>query len=211
MHTTFGKARLGAALVMGLLSGALSAQGRTLTAADYAHAERFMAYNTTPLVDHAVTTVHWLDDGHFWYIDHDARGDHFMRMDASGKASPLFDQAKLAAALGKAGDKPVDAMKLPVTDYKPMPDGRIDVTVHGKHLVCDLAAAEPGCVDRATLVKTGKEPGALSPDGKSAAFIRDWNLWLRDVASGREKQLTTDGSPDNGYSTDNAGRINSNR
>ncbi|WP_449424586.1 DPP IV N-terminal domain-containing protein, partial [Rhodanobacter lindaniclasticus] len=206
MHTTFGKARLGAALILGLLSGTLAAQGRTLTAADYASAERFMAYNTTPLVDHAVTAVHWLDDGHFWYVDHDARGDHFMRMDAaSGQAAPLFDQAKLAAALGKVGDKPVEANKLPVTGYKPLDDGRIDVAVRSKHYLCDLAAVEANCVDRATLVKTGKEPGALSPDGHSEAFIRDWNLWLRDVASGKETQLTTDGVENFGYATDNAG------
>ena len=30
-----------------------------------------------------------------------------------------------------------------------------------------------------------------SPDGKRAAFIRDYNLWVRDVATGQEKQLTT--------------------
>src|SRR3546814_14634143 len=75
-----------------------------------------------------------------------------------------------------------------------------------KHWGCDLAAAEGSCGDRATLVKTGKEPGALSPDKKSEAFIRDWNLWLRDVASGKETQLTTDGVEDFGYATDNAGR-----
>jgi len=206
MHVMTGKMRLGASLLLGLLSSAVAAQGRTLTAADYARAERFMAYSTTPLVDHAVTTVHWLDDGHFWYLDHDAHGDHFMRMDvAGGKATPLFDQAKLAAALGKADGKPVDATKLPVTGYEARPDGRIDVVVKGKHYVCDLAAAAASCVDRATLVKTGKEPGALSPDGKSEAFIRDWNLWLRDVATGKETQLTTDGVENFGYATDNAG------
>jgi len=51
----------------------------------------------------------------------------------------------------------------------------------------------------------------VSPDGKRAAFIRDWNLWVRDVATGRETQLTTDGQKDFGYATDNAGWIRSNR
>ena len=51
----------------------------------------------------------------------------------------------------------------------------------------------------------------LSPDGKKAAFIRDNNLWVRDVASGRETQLTTDGVPDFGYATDNAGWTHSNK
>jgi dipeptidyl aminopeptidase/acylaminoacyl peptidase len=51
----------------------------------------------------------------------------------------------------------------------------------------------------------------LSPDGKRAAFIRDWNLWVRDVATGQEKQLTTDGARDFGYATDNAGWVKSDR
>ena len=45
----------------------------------------------------------------------------------------------------------------------------------------------------------------VSPDKKKQAFIRDWNLWVRDVATGDESQLTTDGVKDYGYATDNAG------
>jgi dipeptidyl-peptidase 4 len=51
----------------------------------------------------------------------------------------------------------------------------------------------------------------ISPDGKKAAFIKDWNLWMRDVASGKETQLTTDGVKDFGYATDNAGWTHSDR
>ncbi|QRP64198.1 DPP IV N-terminal domain-containing protein [Rhodanobacter sp. FDAARGOS 1247] len=206
MSLMIGSSRVLGALVLGSLSAGVAAQGRTLSANDYAQAERFMGYNTAPLVDHAVQKVDWLDAGHFWYVDHDATGDHFVRMDvAGGKTAPLFDQAKLAAALGKVGGKSVDAGKLPVRSYKLMADGRIDVGVRGKHYACDLAAVEASCADLSKLVKTGDEPGALSPDGRSEAFIRDWNLWLRDVASGRETQLTTDGVEDFGYATDNAG------
>lgn len=51
----------------------------------------------------------------------------------------------------------------------------------------------------------------LSPDGKSILFIKDWNLWLRDVESGMEKALTKDGIKDFGYATDNAGWTHSDR
>ena len=51
----------------------------------------------------------------------------------------------------------------------------------------------------------------ISPDGKLAAFIKDWNLWVRDVAAGKETQLTTDGVKDFGYATDNAGWRKSDR
>jgi len=52
---------------------------------------------------------------------------------------------------------------------------------------------------------------AKSPDGKYEAFIKDWNLWLREVESGEERALTTDGIKDFGYATDNAGWKHSNR
>ena len=51
----------------------------------------------------------------------------------------------------------------------------------------------------------------LSPDGKRAAFIRNWNLWVRDVATGQERALTTDGVRNFGYATDNAGWASSDR
>jgi len=51
----------------------------------------------------------------------------------------------------------------------------------------------------------------LSPDRNRAAFIRDFNLWVREVASGKEAQLTKDGVKDFGYATDNAGWIRSDR
>jgi dipeptidyl-peptidase-4 len=58
---------------------------------------------------------------------------------------------------------------------------------------------------------SGGRPESRSPDGKRAAFIRDYNLWVRDIATGRETQLTTDGQKDFGYATDNAGWIKSDR
>ncbi|MEL6135138.1 MAG: DPP IV N-terminal domain-containing protein, partial [Bacteroidota bacterium] len=45
----------------------------------------------------------------------------------------------------------------------------------------------------------------LSPNKSKVVFIRDWNLWMRDLDSGEEKQLTTDGIENYGYATDNAG------
>lgn len=51
----------------------------------------------------------------------------------------------------------------------------------------------------------------LSPDGKKAVFIRDWNLWVKDTETKKETQLTTDGIKDYGYATDNAGWKHSDR
>ncbi|HEX9250147.1 MAG TPA: DPP IV N-terminal domain-containing protein, partial [Gemmatimonadaceae bacterium] len=54
-------------------------------------------------------------------------------------------------------------------------------------------------------------PESRSPNGMRATYIRDYNLWVRDIATGRETQLTTDGQKDFGYATDNAGWVKSDR
>ncbi|WP_044234373.1 S9 family peptidase [Haliscomenobacter hydrossis] len=77
----------------------------------------------------------------------------------------------------------------------------------------DLKSLLPGA-ENDRPAPTGRRnfsPEVLSPDGKKAAFIKDWNLWVRDVATKQETQLTTDGIKDFGYATDNAGWKHSDR
>ena len=74
---------------------------------------------------------------------------------------------------------------------------------------CPAALAGPPL--RPAARASGRAPEHVSPDGKTAAFIRDWNLWVRDVATNKETQVTTDGVKDFGYATDNAGWIHSDR
>ncbi len=45
----------------------------------------------------------------------------------------------------------------------------------------------------------------ISPDSSKEAFIKDYNLWVKDLKSGKLIQLTTDGIKNFGYATDNAG------
>ncbi|MGN6512675.1 MAG: DPP IV N-terminal domain-containing protein [Lysobacteraceae bacterium] len=183
----------------------------TVTADDYARAERFVGYNANPLVDHAVSSVTWLDAGSFWYRDHDAGGDRFLRYDVTTHAtSPLVDAKALADALAKTAGKPVDATKLKITEARIAADGGYEVRVGKDRYLCG-ASGKPGCVAAPKPAHAGAEPGVRSPDGKAEAFIRDWNLWLRYLATGAETPLTTDGSTDYGYATDNAGWTHSDR
>jgi dipeptidyl-peptidase 4 len=75
----------------------------------------------------------------------------------------------------------------------------------GARSACDLAE----CAEHEGEGRGGRGNAPLSyarsPDGMQEAFIRDWNLWVRDVATGKEAALTTDGVKDFGYATDNAG------
>ena len=184
------------------------AQGKQRTTADYARAEKFMAYNVNPLVYHSVVRATWLPDGRFWYRDRDADGATFVLVDpAKGTKAPAFDHAKLAAALTAASpDKTTyDAHHLEITDLTLADaDHTVTVTVDGTKMHCDLSAAGQ-CKAEKIKGDSDKEPLAISPDKKKAAFIRDYNLWVRDLASGKETRLTTDGVKDYGYATDNAG------
>lgn len=133
------------------LPAALPAAGtaRQLTDPDYARAAKFLGrstdllvgHNYDPRVYHEVQTVTWFDGTHFWYRDHDATGDHFLEMDATtGKVGPAFDQAKPAAALGKARGKPITAHDWPhAFDLHPLADGGLDVNLAGKRCHCDLS------------------------------------------------------------------------
>lgn len=58
---------------------------------------------------------------------------------------------------------------------------------------------------------TGGPNAITSPDGRKAAFIRAMNLWVKDLGTGKETQLTTDGVKNFGYATDNAGWKRSDR
>lgn len=70
--------------------------------------------------------------------------------------------------------------------------------------------AEIGITPSGDRGPSGPGGGTTSPDGKLQAFIRNFNLYVKD-ASGKETQLTSDGVKDFGYATDNAGWKHSNR
>lgn len=191
-------------MVAGVAGSAMAQVG----VADYERATKMLGDRTGPLVDGAVRGVEWLGDDAVAYVLHDAKGDHYLRFDlAAGKAVPAFDAESLAAAIRKADPKgkPVDAAKLPVSKLKRNDDGSLTLSARGADYRCDDKQCVAVAKKKAEAGKPGNEPGAASPDGKSEAFIRDWNLWLRDVASGKETRLTADGKPDYGYATDNAG------
>lgn len=59
--------------------------------------------------------------------------------------------------------------------------------------------------------RRGAPDEVISPDGKKAVFIKDWNLWMKDIETKKEIALTTDGIKNFGYATDNAGWKHTNR
>ena len=189
---------------------------RVLSTADYARAEKLMGYNTTPLVFRTGVRPNWLQDDRFWYRITTTDGSEFLLVDPSkGTRTPAFDHAKVAAALSAAAGTTYDGRHLPFTQFDFSSDERtISFTVRQRRWTCDLQANQctaEGSADRGSTRGGTTAIETLSPDKKRAAFIRDFNLWVRDVAGGKEVQLTTDGVKDFGYATDNAGWVHSDR
>src|SRR5262245_20880532 len=186
-----------------LVFGKAVAQQKALTAADYTRAEKFMGYNTNSLVDHSVQPA-WLRDGRFWYRDSSAAGSEFVVFDPVKQTrQPAFDHEKVATALSKAAGRTYDKGHLPFMRFEYSADGKaILFGIGDRRWRCDTAGDT--C---AALPAEPKREEVLSPDKKRAAFIRDYNLWVRDVESGHETQLTTDGVKDYGYATNNAGWV----
>jgi dipeptidyl-peptidase-4 len=187
-------------------------QPRQLTTADYARAEKFMAYNVNPLVYHGVERPTWTEDNRFWYRDQGPDGVTFVLVDpAKGTKGPAFDHAKLATALSAASSgKTFDAHHLAITGFT-FEDGdrTVMVSMGDNKMRCDLSGAGQCAAISKSAGSGGGRGGrsevGLSPDKTKVAFIRDYNLWVRDVATGKETKLTTDGVKDYGYATDNAG------
>ncbi|MGE5361255.1 MAG: DPP IV N-terminal domain-containing protein [Bacteroidales bacterium] len=215
---------------------------RTVTAADYARAERFLAPAVSSLVVGGTATANWLPDERFWYRSTTLDGTEFILVDPAKRTRlPAFDHATLAAALSAAAGSNYSAKQLPFQSIDLSADGKnLSFDLGGRRWTCDVqgakCAATGEAVARGGTAGAGRGAGgrgdrggggrgggsagatssdgrplAASPDGKRAVFVRDWNLWVRDMTTGQEKALTTDGARYFGYATDNAGWSSSDR
>jgi len=184
------------------------AQTRSLTADDYARAEKFLGYNTNPLVLHVPSRPVWLADDRFWYRTTTERGTEFILVDAArGMRAPAFDHTRLAAALSSASGTNYQPFRLPFTQFSFEDSNRtIAFNTGNRRWTCDVQDSRCSSANRNEVANS-----VPSPDGKRAAFIREFNLWMHDSTSGKDTQLTKDGMKDFGYATDNAGWIRSGR
>jgi dipeptidyl aminopeptidase/acylaminoacyl peptidase len=182
---------------------AAAQQPRQLTTQDYARAERRLLEHTLPLVSGMAGPPTWTADGRFWYRATTPAGAGYFLVDpVRGTREPLLDPARLAPALGAAAGREVPASQLAIQSLDLAESGRrATATVGGVRYTCDLQAYT------CTRAPATPDDAIVSPDGRMAAFIRDYNLWVRELASGRETRLTTDGTRDLGYATNNAGWV----
>lgn len=130
----------------------------------------------------------WSPDGRrLTYTYDDGHGEGLWSLDpGTGTLEELMRPGDLAKAAGK------DKIDLDAYQWSPRGDSLLleagddlylfSLAGHNLRRLTDTAAAEKGA--------------KLSPDATRVAFVRDANLYLFDLASGREQALTTDGKKD---------------
>jgi len=178
-----------------------------VTAADYARAEGLLRTYTAPLVFGATVSPTWLDGDRMWYRNTIPDGSEFVLADVSVPARRrAFNHARMARALSAVADTTYNPFDLPFTGFHESA-GRLAAAFErgARSYSCDIESHQCDGAQRTDRNVVD------SPDGTRGAFVRDYNLWVRDLATGAETQLTTDGIEDFGYATDNAGWVKRDR
>ncbi len=215
---------------LALAGGAHAQERRQFTAADYDQAARYLAQNLNGTVVGGTVNATWLPDNRFTYRSQTPDGVEFVLVNPGRRTRvPAFDHAKLAATLSQATGGSYTAQELPFQSIELSADASmVSFDVGNGRWSCDVKGTKCSDVGEARGGGFGRGgrgggrggfgggrgggvAGVTSPDGKRMAYIKDWNLWVRDVATGQERQLTTDGVENFGYATDNAGWAGSTR
>jgi dipeptidyl aminopeptidase/acylaminoacyl peptidase len=173
----------------------------SITAADYERAESFLGINTAELLQNNILAQYWQDDDRLIYHRSTQGGSDYILVDVQmAQKLPLFDTARLAMELATYVDEEVDGNDLSLSRlHLGEGPGQLEFDYEDRSYVLDLSSY--------TLNQLTEAPSSefISPDGGTAAFINEHNLWVRDTASNEVTQLTFDGEQYYGYATNNAG------
>jgi dipeptidyl-peptidase-4 len=180
-----------------VLSSPLAAQG---TRQDYERAQQFLEGNLQHTLFIAEVNPHWIEKtSRFWYRRSAPSGAQFILVDAEKNTSvPAFDLERLAAALSRTDQKQYSSSDLPFREFE-FADGNksIHFTIDQADWTCSLGNYD--CQKTATASRNANEE--ISPNKRWAAFVKDHNLFVRDVSTGTDMQLTRDGVSGWDYAT----------
>lgn len=149
----------------------------------------------------------------FWYVREKPDGREYVIVDAlRRKRTPLFDHRRLAEALAAGTGRRVSPDSL-FLDRLAVNAGAdtLSFRFNGRcwqYLTRRNRLADQGEIPPAPeyphwmVVNDEKGLGPVtSPDGSKEAFIRNSNVYVRDKATGAERQLSIDGTDGNYYSS----------
>lgn len=186
-------------------SNSNSKEQKEFTVAEYEKAAEHMDRSLYNLVYNQVSGSQFTDQNNLLYSTTNKDGQKFVLVDPATKTKKTaFDHEKLAASLSTELDKEIKASELPIYGVSLSADAKsVEFTTNREKYSYNL---ESGSLSKeAPSSRTTTRNDHVSPNGKLAAYIDNYNLWVRDLDSGRKTQLTFDGEKDYGYATNNAG------
>jgi dipeptidyl-peptidase-4 len=170
-----------------------SAQDKLLTIDDLYDPQKRVDFSGSPPAD-----LTWLKDGEHYLqrkTDRQTRTTQILKVKArTGESAPFYDTAKMEAALARLPGLSAEAAKRLSNQGHQMNGDRTAVLFNHAN---DLFYYQLGG-DAAVRLTNGPEPEVgeeFSPDGKLVSFVRNYNLYVVDVATQRERALTADGGP----------------
>lgn len=204
-----GNARLGVAVVyLAVLAACAPDSGPdagadVVTLADYQRAEQFLSPNTSELVENNILAMYWQEDNRLVYRKSTASGSELVIADTrTGNKTGLVDPILFANALAEFTGSEVDPTDLPLSNIQLNSSlDSMSFEFEGDDYRVNLADLTLESLPEPEATET------LSPDGSKAAYVEDYNLWVRFTDTGERQQLTFDGVEDYGYATNNAGWI----
>lgn len=152
---------------------------------------------TNRIVTNDAVFPHWIDEGrHFWYKRETRKGAEFRLVDTElRKNSSAFDHEVLAALLNQIVGEVVTYQNLPIRNVvitlSPL---QVSFSAFDKQWLFDPELERCEEIDETT-----KAEGLNSPDGKNIVYVFDYNVWVRNKATGKKQALTKDGLIDYYY------------
>lgn len=190
--------------------GTALAQG---TAEDYRRAYSLREKYSANKVYYSNVVPSWIDGTHsFWYVRRTPEGRIYVLVNADKSSrKDLFDHKRLAEALSASSGQKVestalslerlsvssglDTLRFAFAGHKWM------YAVRKNRLTDQGAVPAPGKQRHWMEVDDEKTAApVVSPDGKYTAFIKNHNIYVKEQATGKERQLSIDGTLGNYYS-----------
>ena len=142
----------------------------------------------------------WVNDYEFWYRHQGRSGDQFQLVDVkSATKRAAFDHHALASALSELTDRPINPDNLPITRVDiSLTKHQIKFSAFHKNWAFSTADKKLDCLSD---ISSMPVEWLLAPDHRKAAFVRDYNLWIKDLTTGEEFALTNDGEKYNAYAS----------
>lgn len=188
-----------------LISCSNSKEQKQFTVAEYEAAAKHMDRSLYSMVHNQVSGSSFVNGNKLIYSTTNKDGKKYILVDVNSKTKgEAFNHDNLATALSKELDKEIKASNLPIYSVSLSEDSKtVNFTASREKYSFNI---ENNSITK--VASDGKNISRnehISPNEKLAAYIDNFNLFVRDLETGKKTQITFDGVEDYGYATNNAG------